>query len=230
MKAKDVMTQKVYSVNLKTPVHEIARLLLERQISAVPVIDEGNRVLGIVSEGDLMRRVEGERHRSWWLGLVADPRRLARDYVKSHGRDAQSVMTREVITVTEDTPLADIAQLLEKERIKRVPVLRDGRLVGIVSRANIIQGLAARSEVLEVKVEVDDVRIRKTLLDTLDKEPWATAIGFNVLVDKGTVHLYGVVDSDAQRGAVEVAAQNVPGVRAVENHLQLTRDLPSQIV
>ena len=129
MKAKDVMTHSVLTVSPGTPVDEIARLLLERHISAVPVVDATNRILGIVSEGDLMRRPETgtERRLSWWLRIVADRDTLARAYTRSHGSDAQSIMTRHVVTVNEDAELADIAQLLEKKRIKRVPVVQIGR-------------------------------------------------------------------------------------------------------
>ncbi len=229
MKAKDVMTQNVVTVKPNTPVHEIARLLLDRHISAVPVVDEENRVLGIVSEGDLMRRPETrtERRPSWWLGLVADADAMAREYVKSHGRDAQSVMTRDVITVTEEAELADIAQLLEKRRIKRVPVVRAERLVGLVSRANLIQGLAVSKKALTAETKIDDQRIRKNILETLNKQPWGPTSMVNVFVEQGVVHLYGFVDSAGQREAVEVVATNAAGVRGVENLLHLRRELPA---
>ena len=145
MLARDVMTRGVLAVRAETPVEEIAALLLSRSISAVPVVDGDDRVVGIVSEGDLMRRTEAETYRrpSWWLELVSDPASLARDYVKTHGRRASDVMTRQVVSVTEDTPVDKIASLLDSRRIKRVPVVREGKLVGVVSRADL---LTARSD------------------------------------------------------------------------------------
>src|SRR3972149_2283575 len=146
MHAKDVMTTQVVTVSLDAPVAEIAKQLVQRRISAVPVVDADGRPVGIVSEGDLMRRPEtgGERHPSWWLALVAEAETQDREYVKSHGGRARDVMTRDLVTVTEEASLEEIATLLEKHRIKRVPVVREGKLVGIVSRANLLQGIVAR--------------------------------------------------------------------------------------
>jgi CBS domain-containing protein len=148
VQAKDVMTAKVVSVTPDTPVEQIARLLLEQRISGVPVTDASGRILGIVTEGDLMRRpdLQTERRRPWWLRIVADERTRAEEYTKTHGSRAADVMTRNVVTVTEETTVGEIARLLERHHIKRVPVVREGKLVGIVSRANLIQGLAARRD------------------------------------------------------------------------------------
>src|SRR6516162_4436631 len=152
MRAMDVMTSEVISVDPDTSVQALAALLSERGISGVPVVDADNRVVGVISEGDLVYRVETGterrkeartgRRRSWWLDRIASDRELARDYVKSHGRTVRDVMTRNVVVVDDTTELADIAILLETKRIKRVPVVRDGRLVGIVSRANLVRALA----------------------------------------------------------------------------------------
>ena len=223
MKAKDVMTHSVLTVGPSTPINEIARLLLERHVSAVPVVDPANRILGIVSEGDLMRRPETgtERRLSWWLRIIADRDTLAREYAKSHGSEAQSIMTREVVTVKEDAELAEIAQILEKKRIKRVPVVREGRLVGIVSRANLLQGLAVKKGAIGAEAKVDDKRIRSELLEALQKEPWVSRGTLNVVVDNGVVHLYGLVTSDAEREALVVAAKATDGVHGVEDHLHL---------
>ena len=223
MKAKDIMTENVVTVKPETSVIEIAKLLVERQISAVPVVDNENRILGIVSEGDLMRRpeTETETHRSWWLQAVTDQEMLAREYAKSHGLDAQTVMTQDVVTVTENTSLADIARTLETNRIKRVPVVRDDQLVGIVSRANIIQALAAKKSRIDADVHVGDDRIRSELLETLKNEPWTSSATLNIVVNEGVVHLYGFVASHAERRAVAVAAQNVVGVRSIEDHLHV---------
>jgi CBS-domain-containing membrane protein len=144
MRAVDVMTSGVITAGLNATVPEAAKLLAEHGISAVPVVDKDNRVIGMVSEGDLLHRAETgtERRRSWWLEMVSSTDKLAGEYIKSHSGNVKDVMTCDVLSVTEDTPVADIAVLLETNRIKRVPVLREGKLVGIVSRANLVRALA----------------------------------------------------------------------------------------
>src|SRR3974377_254155 len=138
MDAVDVMTSEVISVDENATVSAVARLLADRGISAVPVVDKDNQVTGMVSEGDLLHRAETgtERRRSWWLDMMVSTNKLAGDYIKSHSGKVKDIMTRNVLSVTETTPVADIALLLETNRIKRVPVVRDGKLVGMVSRAN----------------------------------------------------------------------------------------------
>jgi len=178
MRAMDVMTTNVVTVGPATSVQEVAKILSERSISGVPVVDAENRLIGIVSEGDLLHRVETgterrvpRRRRSWWLDRFAADEELARDYVRSHGRTAEDVMTREVVTVGDTTDLAEIANLLETKRIKRVPVVRDGKLVGIVSRANLVRALAAVGGQLAGDVASDDRTIRQRLLTELREQP-----------------------------------------------------------
>ncbi len=222
MLARDVMTTAVTTVAPATPVPEIAALLLDRHISAVPVVDADNRILGIVSEGDLIHRAESdtERRRSWWLALLrTGSEDRAREYVKTHGRRAEDVMTRDVITVGEDTPLGEIAELLERRRIKRVPVVRDGRLVGIVSRADLLRELVAGRAAAQAPVTADDRAIRERLLRELDAQGLVPTRYVNVVVTDGVVHLWGLVDGPEQARAIRVAAENIPGVRAVEDHL-----------
>ena len=175
MNAIDVMTSEVISVDENATVPAVARLLAERGISAVPVVDKDNRVIGMVSEGDLLHRAETgtERRRSWWLDMVASTNRLAGDYIKSHSVQVKDVMTRNVLSVTETTPVADIALLLEANRIKRVPVVRDGKLVGIVSRANLVQALAMTINQLPSGAEAEDRSIREKLLAELKAQKWA---------------------------------------------------------
>jgi CBS domain-containing protein len=222
MLARDVMTTTVATVSPDTPVPEIATLLLDRHISAAPVVDADNHILGIVSEGDLIHRAESdtERRRSWWLALLrtgAEDR--AREYVRAHGRRAADVMTRDVVTVGEDTPLGELAELLERRRIKRVPVVRDGRLVGIVSRADLLRGLAAGRAAAQAPVTADDRAIREQLLGELDERGLVPTRYVNVVVADGVVHLWGLVDGPEQARAVRIAAETIPGVRAVEDHL-----------
>jgi CBS-domain-containing membrane protein len=221
MLARDVMTKPVVTVRPDASVPEIARLLLDRHISAVPVVDGDGRVLGIVSEGDLIRRPEvaGPRRRSWWLALLSGGAGDAAEYVKTHGGQASDVMTRPAVTVTEDTPAGDIARLLEERRIKRVPVVRQSKLVGIVSRADLLRGLASSKPSPRKGPRATDQAIRQKLLRRLERESWAPFGQMNVIVTDGVVHLWGLVDSTEQRKALLVAAREVSGVRGVEDHL-----------
>jgi len=225
MQARDVMTTSVVTVGPDAGVGEIAKLLLGHRISGVPVVDAEARLLGIVTEGDLMRRpeIETERQRSWWLRILADPRDIAKEYAQSHGTRARDVMTAQVITVAEDAPLGEIARLLEERRIKRVPVVRDGKLVGIVSRANLLQGLAARSDAVRTVAPIDDRSLRERVAAVLARQGWTSHGTFNVIVTDGVVELWGLVESDEERKAVRIAAEGVPGVRAVKDHLGAVR-------
>lgn len=185
------MTTQVVTVRPDTRVEQIARLLLERRISGVPVVDAAGRLVGIVTEGDLMRRPEigTERHRGWWLRLFGDERERAAEYARAHGSRAEQVMTRNVITVTEETPLGEIARLLEEHRIKRVPVVRDGKLVGIVSRANLLQSLAAGPAPTPPQRWMDDRSIQDEVARVLDREGLTTHGPLNVTVTNGVVEL-----------------------------------------
>lgn len=218
MLAKDVMTTAVLTALPGTDVREIARMLLEHRISALPIVDEQGKLRGIVSEGDLINRPESETEhgRPWWLRLIAAPDEQARDFLRTHGTRAEDVMTADVIAVSEDTPLADIAALLERDRIKRVPVLRDGRVVGIVSRANLLQGLAAARPTAEAKREDRD--IRDALLAALD-EAGLALYQVNVVVADGVVQLWGAVESDVQHQAARAAVDGTRGVKRLEDHL-----------
>ena len=221
MRAMDVMTSEVITVEQNASVQTVAKLLAERGISAVPVVDRGNRVIGMVSEGDLLHRAETgtERRRSWWLDMMASTNKLAGDYVKSHSGKVRDVMTRDVISVTEATPVADIAVLLETNRIKRVPVVRDGKLVGIVSRANLVRALAMTITQAS-GTEANDLSIRDKLLAELKAQRWAEVSPANVTVKDGVVHLWSSYLSEQEKRALVVAAENIPGVRRVEDHMR----------
>lgn len=223
MQANDVMTQTVISVSPDTELREIARLLLEHRISALPVVDEEHKVLGIVSEGDLLRRVETgtERRKSWWLREFFQGGMSANEYLKTHARKAAEIMTPNPITIEEDAPLGDIATLLEKHRIKRVPVVRDERLVGIISRANLLQALAAGLGKDDPVSNVDDREIREAILRELGNKTEIMVNRLNVIVSDGQVQLWGLVDSPREKSVVQVAAENAKGVTSVENHLGL---------
>ncbi len=221
MNAADIMTPDVITVRLDTPIDQIITLMLSSHISGIPVM-EGDGVAGIVTEGDLLRRVElgSEPRRSHLLELVSRATPLAAEYVRTHGRKASEVMTDNVITVDEATPIAEIARILETRRIKRVPVLRDGKLVGIVSRANLLRALATRLQPTP-PVLADDQRIRTALLAELRQHKWGAMIAqLDVTVENGVVDLWGVVHSQEQKMAVRVMAENMPGVTRVEDHLE----------
>jgi CBS domain-containing protein len=217
--AADIMTPSVITVAPDTPVREIAKLLCARRISGVPVVDPEGAIVGIVSEGDLMKHVGAicERRRSWWLKLFADESTLARDYSKTHARVARDVMTPGVVKVTPTASVAEIANMLERHNIKRVPVVQDSRLIGIVTRANLLQALGTTD--VSQSGSGDDRTIRERLLAELDAQPWAHMLTKNVIVRDGVVHLWGFVDNEDERQAFRVAAESMPGVKAVKDHL-----------
>lgn len=220
MKAADVMVTDVIVVRPQSTIREAAKVLLDHRISAAPVCTDKGRLVGIVSEGDLMRRAEigTERRRSWWLELLSSPDARARDFVKAHAVKIADVMTKDVITATEDTPLRDVATLLEKNGIKRVPIVRGGNIVGIVSRRNILQAFADRASA-PVEVRASDKAIHDAILDQIRALPWGKPWLLTVTVIDGTVKLWGPVDSDQQRQAIRVAAEATPGVKAVTDNL-----------
>jgi len=221
MLAKDIMTTNVVTISPDDSVEDIAQLLVQRDISAVPVVDTDGSLLGLVSEGDLMRRQEigTEGHRAWWLNLLTGPEEAARDFIKTHGRKAEDVMTRKVITVTEDTPAGEIAQTLERRRIKRVPVVRDGKIVGIVSRANLLHGLATHKDSISVVPTADDRTIREAVQSLVEHEDWISHGNLNVVVNDGVVELWGWVNSEDERKALLTAVREMEGVKDVVDHL-----------
>jgi CBS domain-containing protein len=220
MRAQDVMTTRVITVTPETTVLDAAKLFVEHRISGAPVVDAGNAVVGVLSEGDLLRRVEigtDGTHRTSWLDFFTDS--SAQAYVKSHGRRVGDVMTPDVISVEVDTPLAEIATLLESRGIKRVPVLKDHKLAGIVTRSNLLQALASSPAVNAMNVSSSDRDIRERLMKELEGRPWAFA-GRNVMVSDGVVHLWGVFRSTEAVQAVRVAAERIPGVKDVQDHTE----------
>ena len=222
MKASEVMVSDVISVGEDACVQDVAKLLLKHRISAVPVVNGKSALVGIVSEGDLVRRVESgtERPSSWWLELLKGTEERARDFVREHSRRIADVMTREVVTVAPEADLGDIVSLLERHAIKRVPVVENGRLVGIVSRANLLQGLAAISKSAEEKAAIEDSELRQLVIDKLKTEHWAP-LHLNVTVTGGIVDVWGLVNSRAEKTATRVAVEELPGVKAVNDNLSI---------
>jgi CBS domain-containing protein len=219
MQAKDIMTGKVITITEDASVSDVANLLLDNGISALPVVDATGKLLGIVSEGDLMHRSEAGtgRRRSWWLSLFTDANASAAQFVKEHSRRVSDIMTRNVITAAPDTPVAEIAELLESNRIKRVPIVEDGKLVGIVSRANLVRALTGSPKPAE-GVKAKDSEIRQNILARLKAEPWSPA-WLNVRVEDGVVELWGATNSHAQKRAANIAAELTPGVVRVEDNI-----------
>jgi len=220
MQAADVMVSNVITVGVDATIAEVADTLLRHHISGVPVVGEKGELVGIVSEGDLLRRPETGtlRRPSWWLAFLSSERAFAAEYIKSHSRKVANVMTRRVISATPDTSLGEIAAMLERNRIKRVPVLDGGKLVGIVTRANVLQALASASRKLASLASADDSQLRKSVVDRLSAEPWCPTM-LAVTVADGTVDLWGVVHSDEERKAARLAAELAPGVGAVVDNL-----------
>lgn len=220
MKASDVMTRRVVSVKPDSSVIDAAQLMLENRISGLPVIDGNRKLVGIVTEGDLLRRSEiaTERRRPRWLEYLISPGRLAGEYVRTHGRKVSEVMTAEPQTITEETPLDEIVLVMEKKRIKRLPVVRGQKVVGIVSRANLVHALVSLAPETEDTIP-SDASIRQRILAEIDRQPWGPRNLVNVIVRNGNVELWGTIFDERDREALRVAAENVPGVKQIHDHL-----------
>jgi CBS domain-containing protein len=221
MKARDIMTSPVITVSPQTAVREVAALLLERRISGMPVVEE-DKVVGIVSECDLLHRHEIGTDMpapggSWWLRLFSAEESPS-DYIRAYATKAGDIMTREVVKVAEDAPVARIAMLLHDRGIRRVPVMRGDRLVGIVSRANLVRALASQSRPQRTSRAGDDEAIRRALVTQLQRHPWWRALYSKVVVLEGVVHFYGLINTQAEKDAARVAAENVLGVRRIVDH------------
>jgi CBS domain-containing protein len=220
MTAADVMTQNPITVRRTASILDAIRLMLEQRISGLPVVDEEGGLVGVLTEGDLLRRAEigTERRTSKWLSILSGPNRQAEDYVRTHGRRVEEVMTTAVASVTEDAPLETIASMMEKKRIKRVPVVNGRRLVGIVSRADLMRVLAKALAELP-RVNPSDAALREQIDAELQRHAWAGRSNVSVVVTDGIVDLEGCIYSPRDRDALRVVAENVPGVKEVHDHL-----------
>ena len=218
------MTKPVVTATPDLPVLDVVELMLKHHISALPVVSSDGTLVGLISEGDLIRRSEiGARdYSSWWLAAIGGKVRLAEEFVKTHGMQAAEIMTRDVVTIPETSPVGQIAELLEKHRIKRVPVVSDGKVVGIVSRANLLQALAAQQKQLQAEPSPGDRALRDRVLQAIEGQPWSDLSHLNVVVTDGVVHYWGKVSSEEVRSALKVAARGVPGVADVVDHTHKT--------
>jgi CBS domain-containing protein len=230
MKAEDVMTRKVISIDPDATVLQAARLMLQHRISGLPVIDKAGQLVGVISEGDFLRRRETktERRRSRWLELLLGSGRMADEYTHSHGSKVSEVMSTEVQAVDDEASLEDIAKLMERHRIKRVPVLCGGQVVGIVTRSNIMRGMVSLSHTA-TPTSKEDTSIRVRLLEELQKGQWAPE-GNNIIVHDGIVELWGVIIDERQRDALKVAAENIPGVKEVRDHLVWIEPMSGMVI
>ncbi len=220
MRVSEVMSRRVISIPPTARVADAARLMLDHRISGLPVLDAEGKLVGIVTEGDFLRRAEtgNLRRRTRWIELLLGPGRLADEYVHTHGRKVEEVMTREVVSVGENASLDEVAALMEKRRVKRLPVLRGGQLVGIVSRANLVRALLMLTRTSASPLPGDRA-IRDRILAAVDKEPWGPSRTINVVVRDGRVDLYGSIFDEREREALRVLVENIPGVKGVQDHL-----------
>ncbi|MBY0322732.1 MAG: CBS domain-containing protein [Reyranella sp.] len=221
MHAKDVMTGSVICINVGDSIFDAAELLLGARVSAVPVVDDKNAVVGIVSEADLVRRAEiGTAPKKNWLArLLASDVSAANDFAAAHTQRVADVMTKEVVTAGPDAPLRELVELMERHGIKRIPIVRDGALVGVVSRADLLCALLSR-EPDRPLTQPSDTALRQAVIEAVEKRAWSSRWPTHVFASGGVVDLWGFVDDDATRKAYGVAAENVPGVRGVNNHLR----------
>jgi CBS domain-containing protein len=222
MNAADMMTAPVVTIGPDATVRDAAWMMLTHRISAIPVLDRKGRLIGIISEGDLLRRAETgtERRRSWWGMFGRGSAELAAEFVKTHGRKVADVMTRDIVTARRDTPAHEIAQLMETHGIKRVPIVEGGGLVGIVSRADFLTALTGVQAAAPAGT-TDDVAVRSAIVGRLETMPWMQPSIVNVVVRNGIAELTGFSDSDAQRRAVRIVVEATPGVRAVEDNIRV---------
>jgi CBS domain-containing protein len=219
MRAHQIMTRPVITVTPETTIVDAANIMLQRHVSGLPVVDATGKLVGVVSEGDFIRRSEigTGRKRGRWLKFILGPGRSASDFVHEHGRRIDEVMTKSPLTITEDTALVEIVDMMERNNIKRLPVVRGNAVVGIVSRANLLQAVASLARQVPDPT-ADDDHIRDRIIDAMETNDWCP-FGLSVIVNDGIVHLSGVITEERSRQAAIVAAETVDGVKTVHDHL-----------
>lgn len=222
MLAKDIMTRNVVTAKTGTRVRDIAKLMTDNRISALPVVTEDGALAGLVSEGDLLHRKETgtERKRAWWMDMFADSDQRAREFVKAHGLSVEDVMTRVVVSVPENASAAEVADILDAHRIRRVPVVTDGKVVGIISRGDLVRVLA-QTKSTDADERIDNGALHKRVYDALHAQPWMNTLYMNYTVSDGVVQLVGFVDTTEQKRAIEVVVSEVSGVKRVDDQLRL---------
>jgi CBS domain-containing protein len=233
MKAGDVMIRTVATVRGETTVLDALQLMLDKRISGLPVVDDDGAVIGVLTEGDFLRRAEigTERQRPHWLALLLSPGRLANEYVAAHGRSVGEVMTSPAITVHEDTPLSDIVELMEHRYIRRVPVTKDGKLVGLVSRGDLLRALVAKASAANPAVaRLSDAQLERRIAEEIERQPWGPAANVHISVVRGVADIQGVLTDDRERAALRVLVENVPGVNCVRDHLTTIEPMSGVVI
>jgi CBS domain-containing protein len=231
MKAEDIMTRRVISIGPDATIFEAVRLMLQHRISGLPVVDASDSLIGMVTEGDFLRRAEigTERHRPRWFEFVLGPGRGAAEYTHSHGRKVEEIMSTEPYSVSEETPVEEVVSLMERRRIKRVPVTRDTRVVGIVSRANLVRAMLPLARAAQ-KPAQSDTDIRQQILAELESQKWAPVALVTATVQDGVVDLCGTILDERDRVALRVLAENIPGVKAVHEHLAFVEPMSGVVI
>ena len=220
MKAKDVMTHCVVSIGPEAPILDAIARMISHQVSGMPVVDAGGKLVGLVTESDFLRRAEigTEAPQRRWLELLLGPASRAEDYARSHGRTVQEVMSRNIVSASRETHLTELVELMEEHGIKRIPVTEEGRIVGIVSRADLMSALAERLS-QSTKAPASDESIRRAIVTEMKKQPWCPVQSLSIRVRNGFVDVNGTIFDEAQRRALQVLVENVHGVKGVHDHL-----------
>jgi CBS domain-containing protein len=216
----DVMTRNCVTIAPDATVEEAVNLMLSRQISGLFVVDKTGSLAGVITEGDLLRRDElgTQRSRPWWLSLFVSPARQAADFTKANGRHVRDVMTEDVISIAQDESLEEVVATMERNRVKRLPVTADGRVVGVVSRSDLLRALIGRVRNVS-PLATDDRTIRTAILNALEAQSWAPMTTLNVTVADAVVDLWGTITNEEERHGIRVIAENSPGVKAVNDHM-----------
>ncbi len=219
MQAADIMTRRLVSVRPEASIRDAIELMLKRRVSGLPVIDGHGQLVGMVTEADFLRRPETgtERRRPRWLIAILGPAEEARSYVHSHGVKVGEVMSKDIVSVSESTPLDRVVHLMEIHRIKRVPVLRGGKVVGIVSRANLLRALASLHRE-ERRAANHNAAIRERILAEIDRQSWSVGADLDLVVRSGIADVWGTIADPAQREALKVLVESTPGIKSVVDH------------
>lgn len=222
MKAQEIMTRDVITVGPDTSVRDIAALMVEKHISGVPVLTDNGKIIGMVSQSDLLHRAElgTERRHKWWFRTFSDSYALAQEYAKAHGLKAHDIMSRYVVSVRDDAELRDVADILDSHRIKRVPVVQEGHLVGIITRGDLVRTLS-QVEISKTVKKIDNAALHKTLHDRIRTQSWINESYINVTVNDGVVELWGFVDTADQRSALRALVEETEGVSRLEDKLNV---------
>ncbi|MBS0569103.1 MAG: CBS domain-containing protein [Proteobacteria bacterium] len=232
MKVEDVMTRNPVTVSAASSVFEAMRLMLDHHVSGLPVVDAGGALVGIVTEGDFMRRVElgTEKKRRRWVEFLTSPGRLAGEYTEAHGLSVRDIMSRDLQTVSPAAPLADAVALMEKHRIKRLPAIANGRLAGIVSRADLMRAFLTRLPVLSGNAITSDTALRERIAAEIEREAWGPSALVHVTVDGGVATLNGVLVDERVRAALRVLAENVVGAGRVRDRLATIEPMTGAVI